>query len=182
MTGRDCFILTNSTETRTHSVVNCGVVKLVPFAGGLPQKKGLNPDHHIAINNMKGVCCVDQLSSVSLVTNVPTVVPDCQPQCSDSPQGWLHPTLPDPAKFDQVTKHKLLCKSPQEPLPVGGIVSAYEQKRSRTGNKSNISGLLQLVVLGSQTQQPVEMYTRPQQLKQISKWSQSHSKWRLQRQ
>ena len=79
-------------------------------------------------------------------------------------------TLPVPAKLDKVTKgHKLLCKSPQEPLPVGGIASAYGQKSSRTGNKSNISGLLQPVIFGSQTQQPVETYTGPEQLKQVSK-------------
>ena len=94
----------------------------------------------------------------------------CQPQSGNSPQGMLHPTLPVPAKFDQVTKcHKLLSKSPQEPLPVGGIASAYVQKCNRTSNKSNISGLLQPVILGSQTQQPVETYTGSEQLKQISK-------------
>ena len=75
-TGKDCFVTNKSTETRTHSIVNGGVVKLVPFAGGTPQKQGLNPDHHMAINTVKGVFCVDQLSSVNLVTNVPTVVPD----------------------------------------------------------------------------------------------------------
>ena len=76
MTRKGCLIVANSTETRTHSFVNCGVVKLVPFAGRLPQKKGLNPDHHIAINTVKGVSCVNQLSSVNCVTNVPTFVPD----------------------------------------------------------------------------------------------------------
>ena len=75
-TGTDCLIVTQSAETRTLTNVKCGVVKLVPFAGGLPQKKGLNPDHHNAINTVNGASCVNQLSSVNLVTNVPTVVPD----------------------------------------------------------------------------------------------------------
>ena len=96
--------------------------------------------------------------------------PRRQPQSSNSPQRRLHPTLLVPAKLDQVIKHhKLLCKSPQEPLPVGGIASAYDQKCSGTGNKSNISGLLQPVVFGPQTQQPVETYPRPEQLEQIFK-------------
>ena len=51
-----------------------------------------------------------------------------QPQSSNSPQGRLHSTLPVPTNFDQVPKsHKLLCKSLQEPLPAGGIASAFEQ-------------------------------------------------------
>ena len=69
-TGQDCFVTNQCIETRTHYIVNCGVVKLLPFAGGLPQKKVLNPDHHMAINTVKGVSCVDPLSSVNLVTNV----------------------------------------------------------------------------------------------------------------
>ena len=76
LTRKDCLVVTRSTETRTFSNVNCGVVKLVPFAGGLPQNKGLNPDYHMTIKAVKGVSCVDQFSSVNLVTKVPTVVPD----------------------------------------------------------------------------------------------------------
>ena len=96
--------------------------------------------------------------------------PRCRPQSDNSPQGRLHTTLPVSAKLDQVTQcHKLLCKSPQEPLPVGGIPSASEQKCNRTSNKSNISGLLQPVISSSQTQQLVETYTRPQYLEQVSK-------------
>ena len=75
-TGKDCFLLTNGTNIRSQCLVNCGVVKLVPFAGGLPQKKGLNPDHHLKIKAVKGASSVDQLSSLNLVINVPTVVPD----------------------------------------------------------------------------------------------------------
>ena len=38
----------------------------------------------------------------------------------------------------------------QEPLPVGGITSAYEQKRSTVGPKSDISRVFQLAILGPQ--------------------------------
>ena len=179
--------MTGNSKTRTDLSAYYHVANLVPFACGSPQKKGINPDHQVQIKSVKGVSCVDQLSSVKYVTNVPTVAPDLpvgarlqqfwkkmgrprhEPQSSNNPQGRLHSTLLIPAKFDQVTKHhKLLCKSPQEPLPVGGIASAFEQN-SQTGNKSNISGLLQLVVLSLQIQQLVETYTGPEQLKQIPK-------------
>ena len=61
--------------------------------------------------------------------------PRGQPQSGNSTHRRLHPPLLVPAKFDQVTnRHKLLCKSPQEPLLVGGIASASEQKCSGTGS------------------------------------------------
>ena len=47
------------------------------------------------------------------------------------PQTGLYPSLRDTTQLDKVTNHrKLLCKSPPEPLPDGGIASAYEQKCS----------------------------------------------------
>ena len=52
--------------------------------------------------------------------------------------------------------HKLLCKPPQEPLLDGGFASAGEQKCSRTGHNSKISGVL-------------ETYLGPQHLEQLSK-------------
>ena len=43
----------------------------------------------------------------------------CQSERSSNPQRGLHLPLSDPAKFGKVTDHhKLLCQSPQEPLPV----------------------------------------------------------------
>ena len=46
-------------------------------------------------------------------------------------EGRLHPPLPDPAKFNQVSHcHKPLCKPSQEQLPVRGVTSAYVQKCS----------------------------------------------------
>ena len=47
---------------------------------------------------------------------------------SNSTRGGLHPPLLVQTQVDQVTNsHKLLCKSPQEPLLVGGIASASDQ-------------------------------------------------------
>ena len=58
--------------------VNSCVVNPVHFAKGYSQKKGVNPDngHHTEIKYVKNVSCVGHLSSVNLVTNVPTVAPD----------------------------------------------------------------------------------------------------------
>ena len=74
--------------------------------------------------------------------------------------------LPDPAKTHKVShSYKLLCQSPQEPIPAGGITSAYRQKRSRTGAKLNISGIFQLTIFSPKAQQQVETYTRSEQTK-----------------
>ena len=93
-----------------------------------------------------------------------------QSQSCNNPQGRLHPPLPVLAKFDQVTHHhKLLCKSPQEPLLDGGIASVFEPKFSATGSNSEISTFLQQSICSTQTQQPVETYPRPQHPEQFSK-------------
>ena len=76
VTGKDYYSVTGKSKTRTHLPVYCHVANLVPFAGGLPQKKGVNHDHQTSIKSVKGVSCVGQLSSVTCVTNVPTVAPD----------------------------------------------------------------------------------------------------------
>ena len=48
----------------------------------------------------------------------------------------LHHPFLDPAELDKVIHHHMrLCQSSQEPLPVGGIASAYGQKHCRTGAK-----------------------------------------------
>ena len=63
----------------------------------------------------------------------------CRSESSSNPERGLHPPLSDPAKSHKVShSHKLLCQSPQERLPAGGITSAYRQKHSRSGPKSNI--------------------------------------------
>ena len=86
---------------------------------------------------------------------------------SNSERGLL-PPLSDPAKADKVShSRKLLCQSPQEQLPVGGITSASRQKRSRTGPKSDISRVLQPTILGPKAQQQMETYTRSEQIKSL---------------
>ena len=71
VTRKDCF-----SRTRTQLPVSYHVVSHVPFAGGWPQKKGVIPDHQRSIKSVKGVSCVNQLSSVPNVTNVPLAVPN----------------------------------------------------------------------------------------------------------
>ena len=63
----------------------------------------------------------------------------CQSEGSSNPERGLYPPLSDPAELCKISKHhKLLCQSPQEPLPIGGITSAYGQKRSRAGKQRSL--------------------------------------------
>ena len=68
--------MTGKVQTKTQLPVYCHVASHVPFAGGSPQKKGVIPEHQMSIKSVKGVSCVNQLSSVQNVTNVPLVVPN----------------------------------------------------------------------------------------------------------
>ena len=77
VTGKDCYCVTRNLKIRTLlPTIYYHVASHVPSAGGLPQKKGVNPDHQSSIKSVKGVSCVDQLSSVQNVTNVPHAVPN----------------------------------------------------------------------------------------------------------
>ena len=50
----------------------------------------------------------------------------CRSESCSNPERGLSPPLSGPAKTHKVShSHKLLCQSPQEPLPAGGITSAY---------------------------------------------------------
>ena len=69
VTGKDNFL-----KTRTQLPVFYHAVSHVPFAGGSPQKRGVIPELQMPIKSVKGVSCVNQLSSVENVTNVPLVV------------------------------------------------------------------------------------------------------------
>ena len=83
---------------------------------------------------------------------------------SSNPERGLHPPLSDPAKSHKVSHgHKLLCQSPQEQLPDGGITSAYRQKCCRTGSQPDLPRVFQPTVFGTQTQQQVETHTGPKQ-------------------
>ena len=94
----------------------------------------------------------------------------CRSESISNPERGLQPPLLDPAQSLKVShSHKLLCQSPQEPLPAGGITSFYRQKRSRAGTKSKISGLFQPTISSPKTQQQVETYTRSKQTKSFLK-------------
>ena len=89
----------------------------------------------------------------------------CRSKSSSNPERGLHPPHSDLTQTLKVShSHKLLCQSPQEPLPAGGITSAYQQKCSRAGTKSKISGFFQLTISSPKTQQ-VETYTTSKQTK-----------------
>ena len=92
----------------------------------------------------------------------------CLPQGYISPQGRLHSTLLVQTLPDQKThNNKLLCRSSQEQLPVGGIASAVTQKYCRVGSKSTVHGFLKPVIPCTKTQQPVAPHLGSEQTKQI---------------
>ena len=65
--------------------------------------------------------------------------PGSRSKSSSDPKRGLHPSLPDPAKAHKVTQGcQLLCQSPQEQLPVGGITSAHSQKCCRTSKSLTV--------------------------------------------
>ena len=91
-----------------------------------------------------------------------------QTQGSTNVERRVHTTFPNQIKLDQVTdNHQLLCKTPQEPLPVGAIASADKHKCNRVGDKLRISGLLQLAIFGPKTKQKMKTNTRSEQSQQI---------------
>ena len=95
--------------------------------------------------------------------------PRHQPQSGFSPQRGLRPTLPVQTLSDTKTNNnKLLCRSPQEQLPAGGIASAVKQKCRRIGPKSTVPGFLQPVVPCTKAQQPVASHLGSEQFKQVS--------------
>ena len=66
----------------------------------------------------------------------------CRTKGHTNVERGLYPPFPNQTKLEKISDHhKLLCQSPHEPLPVGGITSAFEQKCSRVGQKSKISGI-----------------------------------------
>ena len=72
--------------------------------------------------------------------------------CINVERGF-HTAFSDQTSFDQVTKScQLLCTTPWEPRPGGGIASAERQKCSRV-QKSEITGVLQSTVFSPKTQQ-----------------------------
>ena len=68
--------MTGKRKTVDTLPVNSCVVTHVSFAGGLPQKKDVNPNtsQHQSIKYVRGVSCADHLTYVQTVTNVPIVI------------------------------------------------------------------------------------------------------------
>ena len=90
-------------------------------------------------------------------------------QSSSYVKRRVHPTLPNQTKLDQVTDgSQLLCKSPQEQLPAGGIASADKEKCNRIGHQPPFSRVLQSSLFGPQTKQQMETHLRSEQSQQIS--------------
>ena len=87
-----------------------------------------------------------------------------QSESGSNPKRGLHPPLSDPSQTSKISHcRELLCKSPQEQLPAGGIASAYRQKRSRASTKSKIPGFLQPAIFSPKTKQQMGTYTRSEQ-------------------
>ena len=88
----------------------------------------------------------------------------CQSDSGSNHKRGIHPPFPDPLQTSKISHcRELLCKSPQEQLPAGGIASAYRQKRSRAGTKSKIPGFLQPAIFSPKTKQQMETYTGSEQ-------------------
>ena len=95
--------------------------------------------------------------------------PGRQPQSGFSPQrGLLSPLPVQTLPYKRTDNNKLLCRSSQEQLPVGGIASAVKQKCCRVGPESMISGVLQPAVPCTKAQQPVVSHFGSEQIKQLS--------------
>ena len=131
---------------------------------------------------MKSASCVTQLSCVQPVANVKNATSNvpvgarlqnfwqnlagsgCRSESSSIPERGLHPPLPDPAETHKVShSHNLLCQSPQEQLPAGGITSAYRQICGRASTKPNFSRGFQTTIFGPKAQQQMETYIRSEQ-------------------
>ena len=92
----------------------------------------------------------------------------CRSESGSNPERGLHPPFSDLAKTHKVShSHNLLCQSPQEPLPAGGITSAYRQKCSGTSTKPNISGIFQPTIYSPKAQQQVETSSRSEQTESL---------------
>ena len=178
-------LLCNQQETVNLHINSC-VVSPVHFAKGYPQKKGVNPVncHYTEIKHVKDVSCVDHLSSVNLVTNIPTFATDLPEGArlhlfwekwavvGASPkvvtilrEGYTLPFWFRSNLTRSPTVISCYVKSQQEPLLVGGIASAFEQKCSGTGSKSEMSR----TISSTQIQPPVETHLEPEHLEHLPK-------------
>ena len=115
---KDCAFVTGKRKTVDILPINSCVVTYVPFAGGLPQKKGVNFDtrQHQSVKYVKSVSCVHHLMSIQTVTNMGKMgSPGDQYEGHSSHLSRLHSSLPVSAKSDKVTHHhKLLYEYSHE--------------------------------------------------------------------
>ena len=138
---------------------------------------------------MKGVSCVNQLSSVNLVTNVTNVAPDL-PVGARLIQFWekwaalgISPNVVTVLKEGYTLPFWVRPNLTRSPNVISCYVNPHRnlyllEALHQLLNKNAIEpvtnqtslGLLQPVVSSSQTQQPVETSTGPQQPQQISKY------------
>ena len=159
-------LLLNSCVANAHSVI------------GLPQKKGVI-HNYTEIKYVKDVSCVGHLSSVNLVTNVPAVAIDLpvgarlrqflKKVVTALREGYTLPFRFRPNLTRSPSVISNYVNPHKKPQPFGGPVSGGEQKRSRTGSKPKLPGVLQLVIFGTQTQQLVETYLGPEHLEHLPK-------------
>ena len=150
---------------------------------GLPQKKDVNPNYcctRTEIKHVNDVSCVGHLSSVTSVTNVPTVVihPPVGARLQHFWEKWevlgLSPkvvTILREGYTLPVRFRPNLTRSPTTKTvpPFEGTVSADKQKCSRTGRKPKLTGALQTAIFGAQTQQPVETHPGPEHSEHLPK-------------
>ena len=166
------------------------VVPSVHTAPGHSQKRDLSPRsagcycRENKLKYVKGVSCVTQLSCVKPVTNVKNVASNLPvgARLQNYWQTWLDLgagpkvvqilkegyTLPfriRPKLTRSPTVISCYVNPPQEPLPAGGITSAYRQKRSTTSTNPNIFELFQPTIFSPKTQQQMETHPRPEQTK-----------------
>ena len=181
--GKDCHPVTVNLKTRTHLPVCC---KSCSFCRRVTAKERCK-SRSSKLNKVCERCflckptefctkchkcptCCTKSTCRGQITPVWGKMgsPRSQSQSVNSPQGRVHTSLTVPAKSDKNShNNKLLCKSPQEQLPVGGIASAFGQKCCRVSSKSTILGVLQTANFGTQTQQPVETYLGSRQTQHL---------------
>ena len=158
---------------------------------GLPQRKGVNPNAcqlYTEIKYVKDVFLCRSLAFCKSCHQCSTCCfrsscrgevkpvlgemgnPGFKSKSGKHSEGGLHAPLPVQTPLDKVTDcNKQLPQSNQTVLPFRGTVSADKQKCSRTGGQSKFTGVLQPVIFGTQTQQPVETHLRPEHLEHLFK-------------
>ena len=135
-------------QTPQTQSVKFSVVNLAHIAERHLQKKDISPNvvncyHQREVNYVKDVSCVNQLSFVKPVNQCSSCClkstcrgkttklleklgnSGCRSESHKNPQTRPHPPVSDPA--DLTRSPTIISQSPQEPLPGGGITSAYRQ-------------------------------------------------------